>query len=89
MPGNHPSQAAFRWVDCIGTGFPQFPCALVQMRYSIGENGCGDILMGVTLAVRKEVTGDKKGKAKKRGKTWGIHMYKASSHTSGNTNKRM
>ena len=32
--------------DCIGTGFPQFPCALVQMRYSIGENGCGHILMG-------------------------------------------
>ena len=22
--------------DCIGTGFPQFSCALVQMRYSIG-----------------------------------------------------
>ena len=50
--------------------FPQFPCALVQMRYSIGENGCGHILMGVTLAVRKEVTGDKVGKAEKREKRW-------------------
>ena len=27
-------------------GFPQFARALVQMRYSIGENGCGHILMG-------------------------------------------
>ena len=42
------------------------------MRYSIGENGCGHILMGVTLAVRKEVTGDKEGKAEERGKRWGI-----------------
>ena len=23
--------------DCIGTDFPQFPCALVQMRYSIAQ----------------------------------------------------
>ena len=60
--------------ECIGTGFPQFPCALVQMRYSIGENGCGHILMGegVTLVVRKEVTGDKEGKEEKRGKGWGL-----------------
>ena len=60
--------------DCIGTGFPQFPCALVQMRYSIGENGCGHIVswgVGGTLAVRKDVTGDKEGKEEKRGKRWG------------------
>ena len=35
--------------DCIGTGFPQFFCALVQMRYSIGENGCDHILKGGPL----------------------------------------
>ena len=58
-------------VERIGTGFPQFPCALVQMRYSIGENGCGDILMGGNSG-GKEVTGHKKGKAEKRGKRWGI-----------------
>ena len=27
---------------------------------------------GVTLAVKKEVTGDKEGKAEERGKRWGI-----------------
>ena len=32
--------------DCIGTGFPQFSCALVQMRYSIGENNYDHILKG-------------------------------------------
>ena len=56
--------------DCIGTGYPQypkFPCALVQIRYSLGENGCGHILMGgVTLAVKKKGTGDKEGKAEER-----------------------
>ena len=58
--------------DCIGTGFPQFPCALVQMRYSIGENGCGlTFSWGVTLAVKKEVTGDKEGTAEERGKRGG------------------
>ena len=56
--------------DCIGTGFPQFSCPLVQMRYSIGENGCSHIF--VTLAVKKEVTGDKEGKAEERGKRSGI-----------------
>ena len=30
----------------IGTGFPQFPCALVQMRYSIEENSCCHFLKG-------------------------------------------
>ena len=34
--------------DCIGTGFPQFSCALVQMRYSIGENDYSLILKGGT-----------------------------------------
>ena len=63
--------------NCIGTGLPQFSCALVQMRYSIGENGCGYILMGggvgggVILAVRKEVTGDKEGKENKLEKRGG------------------
>ena len=51
--------------DCIGTGFPQFPYALVQMRYSIGENGYGSYSHGaggITLAVRKEGgSGGKKG----------------------------
>ena len=51
--------------DCVGAGFPQFPCALVQMRYSIGENGYGQILMG-------DNSSDKKGKAEERGKRWGI-----------------
>ena len=27
--------------DCIGTGFPQFPCAFIQMRCSIGKNRYG------------------------------------------------
>ena len=57
--------------DSIGTDFPQFPCALMQMRYSIGVNGCGHILMGVTLAVKKEVRGVKEGKAEKGGQSWG------------------
>ena len=73
--------------DCIGTGFPQFPCALVQMRYSIRENGCGHIFSwGVTLAVKKKVTGDKKGRRRKGEK--GEGMYKASCHIGGNTNKK-
>ena len=56
--------------DCIGTGFPQFPCALVQMRYSIGQNGCGHIFMGGNFG-GKEVRGNKERKAEERGKRWG------------------
>ena len=77
--------------DCIGTGFPQFPCVLVQIQYSIGENGCGHILRGgggVTLVVRKKVTREMEGKEEKRGKRWGI-CIKASSHTRGNKNLKI
>ena len=45
--------------DCIGIGFPQFPCALMQMRFSIGENGCCHILKGGN-------SGGKEGKEKKQ-----------------------
>ena len=49
-------QTLLKIVDCISiTGFPQFSCALVQMRYTIGENGCGHILKGETLAGKKEI----------------------------------
>ena len=74
--------------DCIGTGFPQFPCALVQMRYSIGENGCGHILMGGNSGGKegsdreKETEGGGKGKRVR-------DMYKASCYTGGNTNKKI
>ena len=64
--------------DCIGTGFPQFPCALVQMRYSIGENGCGHILTGSLLKYRsakvpKTRTTEKRVRLKK---TNCIELYK-------------
>ena len=49
--------------DCIGTGFPQFPRALVQMRYSIGKNGCGHILMGGYTGGKE---GSDKGMRKRR-----------------------
>ena len=48
--------------DCIDAGFPPFSCALVQMRYSIGENGCGHILKGGTFGgktVKERGTGGK------------------------------
>ena len=35
--------------DCIGTGFPQFSCAVVQMRYSRGGSG------GKTVKERAQV----------------------------------
>ena len=44
-------------------------------------------LWGATLAVKKEATGDKEGKAEERGKKV-EDMYKASCHTSGNTNNK-
>ena len=47
------------------------------MRYSIGQNGCGHILM-------EGKTGGKEGS--ERGKGGG--MYKASCHTGGNMNKK-
>ena len=52
--------------DYIGTGFPQFFCALVQMRYSIGENRCGHILGGGGGLWREDSEG--KGDGKKGGK---------------------
>ena len=54
--------------DCVGTGFPQFPCALVQMRYSIGENGCGHILMGGNSGGKEGSNRVEEGKAEKREK---------------------
>ena len=54
--------------DCIGIGFPQFSCVLVQMRYSIGENGCGHILKGRTAdgkTVKKRINGKKRGEGKR------------------------
>ena len=68
--------------DCIGTGFPQFPCALVLMRYSIGENGCGHILMGDNSGGKE---GSDRGQGREegeKGKKLG-EMYKASCHTGG------
>ena len=68
--------------DCIGTGFLQFPCPLVQMRYSIGENGCGHILMG-----GGGNSGGKEGSDRGYGREGGGKgekvgdMYKASCHT--------
>ena len=38
---------------CISTGFPQFPCVLVLMRYNIGENVCGQILKGENFGGKK------------------------------------
>ena len=62
---------------CIGTGFPQFSCALVQMRYSIRENSCGHILKGGTSG----------GKSERKGKR-GLEYVKGNSRTGGNTNKK-
>ena len=87
--------------DCIGTGFPQFPCALVQMRYSIGENGCGHIFMGgergnsggkegrwLCRWGRKWRKGQGKRKGRRRKGDKVGDMLKASCHTGGNTNKK-
>ena len=49
--------------NCIDTGFPQFSCALVQKRYSTGENGCGHIRKGADLW-RED--GGRKGKREKK-----------------------
>ena len=61
--------------DCISTVFPQFPRALVQMRYSIGEYGCGHILKegnsgGTKVNEKrdKREERERKGKAEGRGK---------------------
>ena len=49
--------------DYIGTGFPQFSCALVQMRYSIGENSdSSHILKGEGGGLWRE---DYEGKGKR------------------------
>ena len=61
--------------ECIGTGLPQFSCALVQMRYRIGDNGCGKILKKVTSG---EKTAIEKGlKKNKEGGKWGGDVNKA------------
>ena len=74
--------------DCIGTGFLQFPCALVQMWYNIGENGRGHTFMGGNSGGKEEVIGDTEGKAEERGKK-ARDMYKANCHTGGNTNNNI
>ena len=53
--------------ECIGTGFPQFSCAFVQMRYSIGENGCGYILKG-GISGGKTVKGRGRREERKKGR---------------------
>ena len=54
--------------NCIDTGFPQFSCALVQKRYSTGENGCGHIRKGADLWREDGETGQKEGNRNRR---WG------------------
>ena len=71
--------------DCIGTGFPQFFCALVQIRYSIVHNGCGHILKGGSLAGRKWKNGKKMKRAKGK-RRWGC--IKGNSHTGETTSKK-
>ena len=58
------------------------------MRYSIGEHGCGHILMGGNSGGKEgNDKGIRKGRRRKREKVW--DMYKTSSHTGGNTNKKI
>ena len=73
--------------DCIGTGFLQFSCILVQMRYSIGEHGCGHIFKGGTLAGRQRKKGES-GKKEKKGNEGGDINIKGNSLTGGTTNKK-
>ena len=61
--------------DCIGKGFLQFPCALVQIRYSIGENVCGHILKGDLW--RKESELKTKRDKKRKWENGGGGMQKA------------
>ena len=76
--------------NCIGTGFLQFSCALVQMRYSIGENSCGHVIRGGGGFWQKDSDGKgireqrRKGEKGKRG--WGY--VKGNSRTGGTTNKK-
>ena len=72
--------------DCIGTGFLQFSCALVQIRFSIGENSCSHILKRGTSGGK---TAKKRGNWKEGGKgkqRWGY--VKDNSRTGGTTNKK-
>ena len=48
--------------DYFSTDFPQFSCALVEMRYSIGENSCGHVLK---VVISDEKESKEKGKGKK------------------------
>ena len=70
----------------IGTDFPQLSCALVQMRYSIGENDCGHVLKGGTSGGKKM---KERGNGKKEGKEkrgWGY--VEGSSRTGGTMSKQ-
>ena len=60
--------------DYIGTGFPQFPCSLAQMRYSIWENNCGYILEWRNSGGMKV---EKKWLEKIKGEKDGGDVYKA------------
>ena len=42
----------FHAITSVLARFSQFPYALLQMRYSMGENGCGHIFKEVPLAGR-------------------------------------
>ena len=60
-------------VNCIDTGFPHFPGALVQIRPSIGENGYVNIFKGNLSREGKErekVKGIERGKGNKEGKPY-------------------
>ena len=70
--------------DCIG--FPQFSCALLQMRYSIGENGRGHILKGGGGGGEKSDRKGKRDEKKKGERGWG--SVRDNSRTSGTTKKK-
>ena len=73
--------------DCIDTGFPQFPCDLVQMQYCIGDTFFRSHSQGGTSG-RKE--GKEREEGRKRGKK-SKGMYKGIAiqvETRINTNKK-
>ena len=73
--------------DFIGTGFPQFSCALVQIRYSIEENGYGHILRGGGLW-REDGERKEKRKNKEERRNGGGGYVKGNSRTGRITNKK-
>ena len=72
--------------DCIDTGFLQFSCTLVQVRYSITENGCGHILKAETSSGKKVRERGNWEKCVKGKRGWGY--LKGNSGTGGITNKK-